>query len=290
MERSTSQAPLAYRMVTAIEETESIDAASRVIEEQLDRVLGSVRTREILSGTWLGHSLHPLMTDVPLGAWMSASMLDLLGPRRFARAADVLVAIGLAASVPTVVTGWAEWLDAPRSTRRAGIVHALANNVAIGMYAGSLVARMRGRRAKGVALAVAGGIAAGVGGYIGAHMSFARGAGVDRTAFVEVPDTWSEVETDTDGRPVRMTAEGVDVLLVSDAGQVRGVVATCTRCGATLLPSPDRTARCEQCASRYRVTDGAVLRGPATVPARGVEVSRGEDVVALRPRGVARTG
>lgn len=290
MEQSTSPAPLPYRMVTAIEETESLDVLSDKLEDVVGSALSSARVRELLSGTWLGHSLHPLMTDVPLGAWMSASMLDLLGPRRFARAADLLVAIGLAASVPTAVTGWAEWLDAPRSSRRAGIVHAVANNVAIGMYGGSLVARLRGRRVKGVALALAGGVAAIAGGYIGGHMSFGRGVGVDRTAFVEVPDTWDEVETGGGDEPVRKTAEGIEVLLISDAGRVRGLIATCTRCAGTLIPSPNGTARCGQCASRFRVADGTVIRGPATVPARGVEISRDDDIVAMRPRGVARTG
>jgi uncharacterized membrane protein len=176
-----SDAPLAYRIATAIEETETLDTAADVVTEGVELLFRSPRAREITKGEWLGHSLHPLLTDVPLGAWMSASVLDLLGPRRFAGAADALVAVGLVASVPTVVTGWREWLETTGGPRRAGLVHAVANNTAIALYAVSLVARLRGRRTEGIALALSGGAAAAAGGYLGGHLSFSRGVGVDET-------------------------------------------------------------------------------------------------------------
>ena len=43
--------------------------------------------KDLLSGTWLGRPLHPMLTDVVIGVWTSASVLDILGGKRAERAA-----------------------------------------------------------------------------------------------------------------------------------------------------------------------------------------------------------
>jgi uncharacterized membrane protein len=128
----------------------------------------------VLGGRWLGHALHPLLTDVPLGTWMSATFLDVAGGPRSRDAARKLVAAGLVASLPTVAAGLSDWMVANREERRVGVVHAATNTVALGCYAASFAARRRGRHGRGIALGLAGVTAASVGGFFGGHLALAR--------------------------------------------------------------------------------------------------------------------
>jgi uncharacterized membrane protein len=147
-----------------------VDPLQRVVQEGL---LADEQRRRVLRGEWLGHPLHPSLTDLPIGFWTSAFVLD-LGGRRFRGAADLMVAAGLACVPPTVATGLTDWSERDRGDRRIGVVHATANTVATLCYAASLVARLRGQRGRGVLLGMAGATAATVGGYLGGHLSFAR--------------------------------------------------------------------------------------------------------------------
>ncbi len=169
--------------VRVVEDSESLDGAAAL----LDRVAASVArpgtVHDLLAGAWLGHALHPLMTDLPIGFWTSASVLDLVGGRRARRAADLLLAAGTAAALPTVATGLAEYRHADQPARRVGVVHLAANATGIALYTASLVARARGRRARGVVLALAGATAATVGGYLGGHLATARKVGTRDRAF-----------------------------------------------------------------------------------------------------------
>jgi hypothetical protein len=110
------------------------------------------------------------MTDIPIGSWTSASILDLLGGRDARPGAELLTAIGTISAVPTVLTGVAEWAATEGPARRVGVVHATSNAIAVGLYAGSWSARRRGRHGRGALLALAGMTAATVGGYLGGHM------------------------------------------------------------------------------------------------------------------------
>ena len=135
-----------------------------------------------LRGEWFGHAVHPLLTDYPLGAWISASLLDIFGGKRARPAATGLVAFGVVMTVPTAAAGLAEWKAADQVSRRVGVVHASINGVVAGLYAASAVARLRGRHWRGVGLALAGGTGAWVSGYLGGHLSLVRKVGTaDRT-------------------------------------------------------------------------------------------------------------
>ena len=133
----------------------------------------------LLRGQHIGHALHPVLTDLPIGCWTAASLLDLLGGRRSAPAAQRLIALGLLMVPPTALTGLVDWEQESQDPRirRVGLVHAVANTVAAGLYVASWNARRSGSRGRGVVLALMGGGVASVAGYLGAHLSFARGAG-----------------------------------------------------------------------------------------------------------------
>jgi uncharacterized membrane protein len=126
----------------------------------------------------LGHAVHPLMTDLPLGSWTSASILDLVGGSGARRAATRLLGVGLLGAVPTVATGLAEFarLDT-RHVERVATVHAIGNAVATGLYFASWVARHRGRHRNGVTLALAGACGTIVSGYLGGYLAYGRGVG-----------------------------------------------------------------------------------------------------------------
>jgi uncharacterized membrane protein len=123
----------------------------------------------------LGHSIHPALTDVTLGCWLSASILDIAGDPQARRSATLLVMAGLAASVPTAVAGASDWAGMTGIERRIGAVHALGTDVAIFLFFGSLIARRRGRFPLGTTLGVAGNaVVAGVG-FLGGHLALNRG-------------------------------------------------------------------------------------------------------------------
>jgi uncharacterized membrane protein len=149
-----------------------LDRGVDVLERVAGRVAPPGPRRAALQGDWLGHPVHPALTDLVIGFWTSAFVLDLLPVRRLRAASDAFVALGLAAALPTVATGLADWTALDRENRRIGVVHAGANAAATGCYALSLLARVRGRRVRGVALSTLGAAAATVGGYLGGHLAF----------------------------------------------------------------------------------------------------------------------
>ena len=167
-----------------IERARALDPPVAVMHRLAAAVARPGVVHDALVGTWLGHALHPLLTDLPIGFWTSASALDLIGGRRSRPAADRLLALGLASAVPTTATGLAEWLHADRRAQRVGVVHAAANTAGMALYTASLVARIRGRRGRGVVLALAGATAASLGGYLGGHLSVARKVGTRDAAFL----------------------------------------------------------------------------------------------------------
>jgi uncharacterized membrane protein len=138
-------------------------------------------SKDALSGAWIGHAVHPVMTDFPIGAWTSSVLLDWLGGKDSRSASDRLILAGVLAAGATFATGWSDWADAEEqnpAVRRCGLVHAAANATATALMIGSLVARKRGARGRGKLLALAGSAALGTGGWLGGHLSYTLGAGV----------------------------------------------------------------------------------------------------------------
>lgn len=133
--------------------------------------------RDVLAGRWMGHALHPLLTDVPIGAWTSSIVLDLAGGESAESAAELLIGVGLAAVAPTVLSGWSDWSAASVEDRRVGLAHAAANIAATLCFATSLANRRNGHRRAGRLLSLTGAGALSVGGYLGGHLSYARGVG-----------------------------------------------------------------------------------------------------------------
>jgi len=172
--RDPAQHP-AVQAMRAVEGFAPLDQLDHLLSPVADRLVADPRVRSMLQGRWLGHALHPLLTDMPLGLWTSATVLDLIGGRGSRPAAQRLIGLGLAAAVPTAATGLTEWSAIrSRPERRTGALHAAVNSAALVCYAASWRARRRHHHAAGALLALAGGGTAAIGGYLGAHLTEVR--------------------------------------------------------------------------------------------------------------------
>ena len=233
--------------------------------------LGTGPFKDLLSGTWLGHPLHPVLTDVTIGAWTSAGMLDVVGGERSAHAARRLIGLGVLSAGPTALAGWSDWADTEGDDRRAGVAHALGNTAAIVAFGLSWAARRRGRRGLGVALSTVGTGIASATAYIGGHLVYSRGVGVDVTAFDRLPARPNAVMSADDLKvdtPTVVDVGGVPVFLLRRGDQVFALHNRCTHRGGPLHKGKldGDTIECPWHGSCFRVTDGELTRGPATAP------------------------
>ena len=178
--------PRIVRWTLRLEEAKALDRPVDALEPTITKVFGAGERGAVLRGEWLGHAVHPVLTDIALGTWTSASVLDLLGGPGASGAAKRLIGTGLLAAGPTAWTGWAEWSAAGARDKRVGLVHAVTNGVAIGVYAASWLARRRGRHDKGTRLALTGAAIAGFGGYLGSHLVAVRNVASSDPAYADV--------------------------------------------------------------------------------------------------------
>jgi len=263
---------LSERIVAA---TAALDGPASVIAKKIRGILPSGGgVKDVASGVFLGHALHPLMTDLPIGAWTSATMLDLVGGKASRPAAQKLVGIGLAAAAPTAWTGWTDWADTEPGNdpvRRLGIVHAAANSTAALLYGLSLAARRRGSHTTGVLFGLAGAGAMGAGGWLGGDLVFARGVGVKQTLFADEPQDWTPVLDASmlgDDRPVQALVGDLPVVVVRRNGTIYALADRCAHRGGPLHEG-ELVGNCIVCpwhGTHFRLDDGSVVRGPSAYP------------------------
>jgi hypothetical protein len=170
----TERASAIVNWTLRLEQAAVLDRPVKAMEPTIQRLFGTGRRASVLRGSWLGHAVHPVLTDVVLGTWTSATLLDLVGGRNSSASAQRLIGVGLLAAAPTFWTGWAEWSTAGVSERRVGLVHAITNGAAVGAYTASWIARRRGRHRAGAGLALTGAAISSVGAYLGGHLVAAR--------------------------------------------------------------------------------------------------------------------
>ncbi len=270
-------------------ETAALDVPAKPIGKAV-RDVGPGTLKDVLSGTWMGHALHPILTDVVIGSWTSASMLDLLGGPGTDKAARRLLAVGIAAYPLTAVTGLSDWADSEAvdsDVRRVGLVHAAVNAVALGFYTSSLTSRRKGRRGRGIAMALAGAGVMTVGGHLGGHLAYRLGVGVDQTSFDRGPDDWTEAlhaDALADEKPLAVQVGATPVMLVRDGDQVLALHDRCSHRGCSLTTG-DVHAGAVTCAchgSRFDLRTGSVLRGPATAPQPVLDVRTREGHIQVR--------
>lgn len=279
-----------HAAVRKLEDAEVLDKYTAPMAELVGRAVKPTWVRNLLSGTYLGHPAHPLLTDLPIGAWGMATLLDTIGGPETEKAADILAVAGIIAAAPTAAAGLNDWSDTYGRETRVGLVHATAVSTALAAYVASVIARARGNRRAGRRLGLAGFAALTAGGYLGGYLSFVRGVNVNRAAWQEDTDEWTpvlpEVEL-TDDEPCRVEVGGVPVMLYRHAGRVSALAATCSHMGGPLDEGPvaDGCVTCPWHGSRFRLEDGSVARGPATSPQPCYEVRTARGQLEIRAVG-----
>ena len=276
--------------VRVLASLEALDAPARSIGKAVRRAIRPGPLKDALSGSWLGHALHPLLTDVTIGTFTSALMLDWLGGEESRPAARRLIGLGLLSTAPTVTSGYSDWADtevASTSVRRIGIVHAATNATAASLFAASWAERRRG--GNGRLLALAGGGALAAGGYLGSHLTLAEGVGVDQTVFEAGVDEWTPVLADaelSDGRARCVEADGTAVMVVRRAGTVYALSDHCSHRGGPLHEGTfdGFTVRCPWHDSVFDLRDGALVHGPAAYPQPAWETRVREGRIEVRRR------
>ena len=254
----------------------------RSLNEWLTGVLGPFRERhqdnlalELLhGGRWMGHPLHPALSDLPIGLWTGAMVLDAVDrspPRGGLDAAGVLSAAGLLAACATALTGLSDWTVSNEQDRRVGLFHGLLNTAALGLQAAALGTRMSGHRGTARALGAASLTVTAGAGYLGGHLVFTKGVMVSRVAWAPGPRRWTRAlpEADVpDDSPAVADVDHRPVLLYRHDGSLYAIDNICSHAGGLLSRGSiaDLTVTCPLHGSRFCLTDGSVTRGPASQP------------------------
>lgn len=259
-------------LLTKLEQTTALDRVGDRLQRAVQGTLRSQRVRDLLHGVWLGHPLHPAMVQVPVGAWISAAIVDLLPGQR--RAATALVAVGTASAVPAAVAGLNDWASLARDQRRVGLVHAAANTIGLTLYAGSLAARLNGRHGMGRALAYLGLSAASAGAYLGGHLAYKQGAQVSQSIseLHLISDGWHPVG-DLSSLPQRQLVtreiDDVSVILYRHGDDVTVMLERCPHQSGPLGEGEVQEIDGHACVvcpwhgSAFRLNGGEVVHGPS---------------------------
>ncbi len=271
------------------------------LSDRLQQIIGALvganrkpprRFKSFLNGSWLGHPVHPVLTDVPIGAWLLTVIFDiiwLISPTSFAwaaRGAEAAVIVGILGALGAVATGLTDWSDTYGAERRVGLNHAIYNTSALILYIVSLVLRLTqpsGESIVGAIFGFVGFIAVSYAAYLGGEMVYTKGTNVNHTAWEAGSEDFEAVmpvEQVEEGKLYRVMASGVPVVLVRLGLQMFAMSATCTHAGGPLDEGTleGDVVQCPWHGSRFCIRDGRVQTGPATTrePRYEVRVNNGQ--------------
>lgn len=257
-----------------------LDAPGKALQDAAKKFYDStgqvgLKLMNFLHGTWLGHPLHPTLTDVPVGAWTAALLIDTIDVASSSRkgletAADAAIALGVVGAAGAAAAGLTDWhrLRGER-TRRLGTMHLLFNTSALVLHGASLALRGSGQRGAGRAASLLGYAAMGAGAFLGGHLAYSEQVGPDHNARLEPPEDWVRLLPEAQlpvGELRRAEANGVPVLLYRHGNEIHAMVETCGHMGGPLSEGhvEDGTVACPWHGSRYALDSGAVREGPST--------------------------
>ena len=287
-------------LTSVIEKQDWIEPAANAIQNATTKAFDSAgeagkTAQDFLHGVWLGHPLHPVLTDGPIGAWSVGVALDVIdmvqGRDDLSPGADAAIALGTAAAVGAAVTGLTDWhvLKEEKAPKRVGFAHMLFNVTATSLFAASWVCRARKARAAGRVLSFCGYAAALAGAWLGGTMVYEDEIGVDH-AQREGPKGWSDVMADPDlqeGQIVKVETGGVKILLARDKGRVFAIGEVCSHLGGPLSEGKleNGCVTCPWHASTFRLEDGQVVHGPATLAQPKLETRVRKGRIEIRAKG-----
>jgi nitrite reductase/ring-hydroxylating ferredoxin subunit/uncharacterized membrane protein len=278
-----------------------LDGISNAVQPALRKAFSETgppgkMVKDLLNGVWLGHPLHPVITDVPIGAWTVTQVLDVMSfvageDDNLDRAADMALSLGVLAAVGAAVTGIVDWSDTNGSPRRMGMVHAMLNTVSLTLNVGSMGMRAGGRRNRGTArlLSLTAYGVSSAAAFIGGELVYNLGQAVNRNAWTEGPKDFKEIGVPVDfddGKMHHVQVSGNDIVLVQDEDGVHGFGGICSHQGCGLWEGKleGHVVTCQCHGSEFDITDGSNMHGPATAPVPSYEVHRQGDRLRLRER------
>jgi nitrite reductase/ring-hydroxylating ferredoxin subunit/uncharacterized membrane protein len=276
-----------------LEKSRAMDTPIRVLAKAVRDGIRPGRVRDLLHGVPTGKPLHPPLATVALGCWLSATVLDLAGADR--RAVRVLIGAGVCGALPAAAAGLTDWSSLHREQQRVGFVHLLANVSALGLFSASLLARVNGHHRSGRTLSLLGLAAAGVGGYLGGHLSYRLAAGANHAPQVAhlVPLGWHDLCALKDlpeGRPVARRLGYIQLFVLRSGESVTVLADRCPHLagplhqGRLVVEDGEACVVCPWHGSTFRLADGTVKHGPATAPAPTFETRiRRDGMIQVRP-------
>lgn len=251
-------------------------------EERLKKIVhkgfqwkGGRQAKNFLHGTWIGHPLHVILTDIPIGAWTAAMVFDALDSmstrRQYRIAADASVTVGLVGAMGAAAAGLTDWQDLDPPARRIGLVHGALNVASVVLFGGSLLARRSGSRATGRGLAALGYAASLAAAWLGGNLVYEKKIGVDHAVSENLPEEFTPVLPESnlkDENPVRAEHNGTPILLVRRGSQIYALAETCSHLGGPLSEGKldGDVIQCPWHGSRFSIRDGHVVDGPAVHP------------------------
>ncbi len=265
------------------------DAVQPVVRQVLEAAGSGVN--DLLHGKPLGHPLHPVITDVPVGAWTVTAVLDLIelsdGPD-VAFAADASLVVGLLGGLGAIASGLSDWSDTADDPKNVGMAHALLNSVSFTGYLASYGLRRAGKRRTAIVTALLAYGVSGLAAYLGGELAYGLQLGIRHTAEPLAPAgefTAVMAAADVPGeRPVRVDFGGIPVLVSRAGDGLAAIAAACTHRGGPLDQGTfaDGCVTCPWHGSVFSLADGHVVRGPASFPQPRFEARVNGGQVELR--------
>jgi nitrite reductase/ring-hydroxylating ferredoxin subunit/uncharacterized membrane protein len=275
-----------------------IDQAAHVLQNAVRSVFESQgergrQVRNFLNGVWLGHPLHAAVTDVPVGAWTTGFVLDLLGAISGAsflkRGGNWMTGVGIVGALGAAASGLADYSETYGEQRRYGTVHAMLNTTALLAYLVSFVRRLAGDHRGALPFSIVGYALAFVSADIGGLMVYRFGTMVNRESLAHGPRHWTAVLDATDvaeGKPKSVDVRGTKVMLARVNGQLFAIGDVCTHWGCSLAEGhlADTSVICACHGSQFGLADGQVINGPATSPEPSYDVRVNDGKIEIRER------
>ena len=284
--------PLRHAVAEVVESQTWLDKLAGPFQSWLLRLFGQPgqpnrKIKDLLNGTWLGHPLHPALTDVPIGAWSGTMVLDIAwlsnGDEGIARGSDLALALGILGGTGAAVAGVTDWSDLDGTDRRVGFLHGLLNGSILLVNIVSLVLRLTGKRRAGVALSTTGYLASLFSAYLGGELAFAKGIGVNHEAWEGGSDDFVAVmnaEDLVEGKLIRVDVAGIPAVLLKQGSSIHAIGAVCTHLAGPLDEGTceNGVVTCPWHGSSFRMSDGSVVNGPAVYaePTFAVHVRAGK--------------
>jgi nitrite reductase/ring-hydroxylating ferredoxin subunit/uncharacterized membrane protein len=289
-------------MATALEEVlerqqwlATVDAGMQQVANVTLCWKGTVgqKIRNFLHGTWLGHPLHAAITDLPVGAWTTAAILDVremvTGDESLSKGTDAVVGIGLIGAMGAAVAGLNDWQYTDGRPRRLGALHGLLNVSAATMYLGSWLMRRNGNRTGGQILGLMGWGTVVFSAYLGGTLAYRERIGVNHAPREQLPEDFLPIMPEEhlpEGQLYRVNVNDTDVVLVRRDGKIFALAATCTHLGGPLHQGrlEGETITCPWHGSTFRLDTGEVVAGPAAAaqPAFETRVRDGRIEIRLQ--------